>query len=391
MAGNDFLNNEESKKATTMKGRTMNPLTQFKKIPILPLLIAPALVIIAALTAVPAVATSPVEFGAWSAPINVGPPLNTQYNDTYPILTADGLTVYFTSDRPGGLGGDDLWVSRRESTDAPWGEPENLAILNSPFNDSLSVLITSGNIMYFHSDRPRGCGAGDLWMSRAKPGGDAWTAPVNMGCVVNTSFTEIAPAFYANDDLGLSTIYFGSNRPGGIGDFDLYQTTTTDEDLESAVWGPGVLVPELSSPARDTRTFVRRDGREVFITTNRTGGVGGLDIWVATREDSSDLWSTPVNPGRPLRRIHFIDLSMQRSAANAELFGRGGHVAIGRGERLYDQFFLCLVQIEGTRFFPESLGRGDSVRRRCMGRLPDGHREIAQCDVWAGRHYNPML
>jgi len=137
-------------------------------------------------------------------------------------------------------------------------------------------------------------------MSRATPGGDAWTAPVNMGCVVNTGFTEIAPAFYANDDLGLSTIYFGSNRPGGIGDFDIYQTTTTDEDLESAVWSPGVLVPELSSPGRDTRTFVRRDGREVFITSNRTGGVGGLDIWVATREDPSDLWSTPVNPGPPL-------------------------------------------------------------------------------------------
>jgi len=240
------------------------------------------------------------EFGAWSAPINVGPPLNTQYNDMYAILTADGLTVYFTSDRPGGLGGDDLWVSRRESTDAPWGEPENLAVLNSPFNDSLSVFNTSGNIMYFHSTRPGGsCGAGDLWTSRAKPGGDEWTAPVNMGCVVNTGSTEIAPAFYANDDLGLSTIYFGSNRPGSL-DYDIYEATTTDGDLESAVWGPGVLVPELSSPARDTRTFVRKDGREIFITTNRDFGVGGLDIWLATREDSSQLWSTPVNPGAPV-------------------------------------------------------------------------------------------
>jgi hypothetical protein len=240
------------------------------------------------------------EFGAWSAPFNVGPPLNTQYNDMYAILTADGLTVYFTSDRPGGLGGDDLWVSRRESTDASWGEPENLAVLNSPFNDSLSVFSTSGNIMYFHSTRPVGsCGVGDLWTSRAKPGGDAWTAPVNMGCVVNTGSTEIAPAFYANDDLGLSTIYFGSNRPGSL-DYDIYEATTTDGDLESAVWGPGALVPELSSPARDTRTFVRKDGREIFITTNRDFGVGGLDIWVATREDSSQLWSTPVNPGAPL-------------------------------------------------------------------------------------------
>jgi hypothetical protein len=171
---------------------------------------------------------------------------------------------------------------------------------NSPSNDSLAVFSTSGNIMYFHSDRPGGCGTGDLWTSRAKRGGDVWAAPVNMGCVVNTTSTEIAPAFYANDDQGLSTIYFGSNRPGGIGGFDVYETWTTDEDLESAVWGPGMLVPELSSPKRDTRTFVRRDGREVFITTDRDFGVGGLDIWVAAREDSSNFWSTPVNPGPPL-------------------------------------------------------------------------------------------
>ena len=240
------------------------------------------------------------EWGGWSEPINVGQPLNTQHNDMYAILTADGLTVYFTSDRPGGLGGDDLWVSRRENTDASWGDPENLVVLNSASNDSLSVFSTSGNIMYFHSDRPGGCGLGDLWTSRAKPGGDAWTAPVSMGCVVNTASTEIAPAFYANDDRGLSTIYFGSNRPGGIGGFDVYETWTTDGDLEGAAWGSGVLVPELSSPKRDTRTFVRRDGREVFITTDRDFGVGGLDIWVAAREDSSHLWSTPVNPGAPL-------------------------------------------------------------------------------------------
>ena len=239
------------------------------------------------------------DFGAWSVPINVGPPLNTPYNDMYAILTSDGLTIYFTSDRPGGLGGDDLWVSRRESTDEPFGEPENLVVLNSAANDSLSVFNTSGNIMYFHSTRPGGCGAGDLWTSRAKPGGDAWTPPVNMGCVVNTASNEIAPAFYANDDLGLSTIYFGSDRSGGIGDYDIYETTR-EEDLERAVWGPGVLVSELSSPARDTRTFVRKDGREIFITTNRTGGMGGIDIWIATREDSSDRWSTPVNPGAPL-------------------------------------------------------------------------------------------
>jgi hypothetical protein len=261
----------------------------------MPLLIALALVVV---RVTPAAAQ--IEFGPWSAPINVGPPLNTQYNDMYAILTSDGLTVYFTSDRPGGLGGNDLWVSRRGSTDTPWGEPENLAILNSQYDDSLPTLSTAENIMYFQSDRPGGCGAGDLWRSQRNPFSGEWSAPVNMGCVVNTAATETAPSFYANDDLRLATIYFGSNRPGGIGDFDIYETTSTDEDLESAVFGPGVLVPELSSPGRDTRTSVRRDGREIFITSNRIGGVGALDIWVATREDSSGRWSTPFNPGAPL-------------------------------------------------------------------------------------------
>jgi WD40-like Beta Propeller Repeat len=284
---------------TKKKGTTMNPLTQFKKSGILVVTLI-ALCYSAAASGTSESASEVREFGPWSAPINVGPPLNTQYNDMYAVLTADGLTVYFTSDRPGTVGGNDLWVSRRESTEAPWGEPENLAILNTTSDDSLPVLSTSENFMYFHSDRPGGCGAGDLWRSQRNPVSGEWTAPVNMGCVVNTTATETAPSFYANDDLGLTTIYFGSNRPGGIGDFDIYETTSTNEDLESAVFGPGVLVPELSSLGRDTRTFVRRDGREIFITSNRTGGVGGLDIWVATREDSSDRWSTPVNPGPPL-------------------------------------------------------------------------------------------
>ena len=236
----------------------------------------------------------------WSAPVNAGAPLNTQFNDMYAVLTKSQLTVYFTSDRPGGLGGDDLWVSRRDSIDSEWGTPENLTVLNTASADSLPMLSSSGNIMYFFSDRPGGCGSGDLWQSKRHPGTDTWSIPVNVGCVVNTGAMENAPAFYANDDVGVTTLYFGSNRPGGVGDFDVYQTTTTDEDLANATWSPGVLVPEISSLGRDTRTWVRSDGREIFITSDRAGGTGGLDIWLATRENTTDPWSTPVNLGAPL-------------------------------------------------------------------------------------------
>src|SRR5215207_6044715 len=68
--------------------------------------------------------------GDWSTPVNVGAPINTEYNDNYAVLSRDELTIYFTSDRPGSLGGDDLWVSRRESTDSPWSPPVNLTALN---------------------------------------------------------------------------------------------------------------------------------------------------------------------------------------------------------------------------------------------------------------------
>jgi len=61
-----------------------------------------------------------------------------------------------------------------------------------------------------------------------------------------------------------------------------------------------VLVPEFSSPGRDTRIFIRKDGLEVFITSDRTGGQGLIDIWTSTRETFADGWSTPVDLSSPV-------------------------------------------------------------------------------------------
>src|SRR4029077_5620952 len=75
-------------------------------------------------------------FGDWSAPVNVGAPINKIYNDNYSVLSKDELTMYFTSDRPGSLGGDDLWFATRESVDSPWQEPLNMgAPINTTFTD----------------------------------------------------------------------------------------------------------------------------------------------------------------------------------------------------------------------------------------------------------------
>jgi WD40 repeat protein len=240
-------------------------------------------------------------YGVWSSASDVGPPNTTEYNDMYAILSRDELTMYFTSDRPGGLGGDDLWFTTRASLDDPWETPTNLSALNTGAADSLAVLSSDEHVMFFHSTRPGGCGAGDIWMTRRQhKRSQEWSPPVNLGCVgsggtVNTVATEIAPAFFENPEDGQVTLFYGSNRPGSQV-FDVYASPVG----EDGYFGAGVLVPEFSSAGRDTRIFIRRDGLEAFITSDRVGGQGLIDIWTSTRDTLLDPWPTAIDVPSPV-------------------------------------------------------------------------------------------
>lgn len=228
-------------------------------------------------------------FGQWSTLVHVGSPINTPYNDTYAILSRDGLTMYLTSDRPGSVGGDDLWFATRESVDAPWGDPQNMSVLNTAAMDSLAVLSSDEHVMFFYSNRTDvdACGSGDIWMTRRRDRrSQGWEPPTNVGCVLNTTADETAPAFFENPQTGAVTLFYG-RKPGVLGDFDIYASAVG----EDGYFGEGALVQELSSPGRDTRISIRKDGLEAFITSDRAGG---LHIWRSTRETLADLWSTPV-------------------------------------------------------------------------------------------------
>ena len=236
-------------------------------------------------------------FGEWSPfAINVGPPVNTQYNDTYAFLSRDELTIYFTSDRPGGQGNDDLWFATRESVDSSWENVQNMgALINTAFNDSLPFLAPNEHVMYFHSDRVGGCGQGDIWMTRRQNKHSDWEQPSNLGCVLNTAAIEIAPALFEDPRTEQAWLFYGSNRPGGVGGLDVYASPLG----EDGPVGPGMLVREFSSPGRDTRIFIRKDGLETFITSDRAGSQG-IDIWVSTRDTLSDAWPAPIRLGSPV-------------------------------------------------------------------------------------------
>lgn len=230
---------------------------------------------------------------AWSEPVNLGPVVNSTAGDNNPTLSPDELSLYFASDRPGGLGGTDIWVARRASPGAPWDSPVHLgAPVSSPSADGAPVLSADGHLLFIHSNRPGGSGANDIWVARrADPNDDAaWEAPVNLGADVNTPDEEQAPAYVQSENGG--TLYF--NRGNQIvSQSDLYRAVVKHN---GETGGPATAVIELNDPtANDAGSTVRADGREILFFSARAGGFGGTDIWMSTRQTVNDPWSAPVN------------------------------------------------------------------------------------------------
>lgn len=231
----------------------------------------------------------------WSAPQNVGTVVNSPYVDRHPAISKDGLTLYITSNRPGGFGGDDIWVSHRAHSDDPWEMPQVLGSnVNTASTEYAPTLSRDQHWLLFISTRPGGFGGEDIWASyRQHKDGEDWQPARNLGPMINSTYDDGGPTLLEDDDGQIVTLYFASNRPGGLGDFDVWASTMNLDGTFTAA----VNVAELNSPGRDTRTAIAGDDREVILTSNRAGGVGGLDLWVATRATTAGTWSTPVNLG----------------------------------------------------------------------------------------------
>ncbi len=150
----------------------------------------------------------------WSAPTNLGAPINSSGDEFSPSLTDTEL--YFSSTRSGGLGGGDIYVAPFDG--AAFGVPVLAASLSSAANDFRPNVRRDGLEIFFDSNRAGGLGGLDIWTSTRASTWDPWSPPTNLGATVNSPVNDLRASLSWNG----RTMYFGSVRAGGEGSMDLY-------------------------------------------------------------------------------------------------------------------------------------------------------------------------
>jgi Tol biopolymer transport system component len=226
-----------------------------------------------------------------------------------------------------------MYVSQRASVNDPWGPPVNLGpTVNTAFDEGNPAFSRDGHFLFFQSKRPGGLGGIDIWVSRRNNTHDDfdWQPAVNLGPGVNSAADDNGPTYLQNDeaefenndegdreneDEGMPQLYFGSSRPGGPGPPDIYLSA----QMADGSFGPAVLVTELSSAQAENRPSIRRDGLEILFQSNRIGSVGLGDLWMSTRKSTLDAWTTPVNLGNTINTV-FVEQNAYLSSDSKTLF-----------------------------------------------------------------------
>jgi sugar lactone lactonase YvrE len=225
----------------------------------------------------------------WADPVSLSGEVNSQYFEEGPFLSADGLSLYFTDGmwvegadlghRPGSKNGD-IWVSTRESVHDGFGAPEPLSdVVNSESYDGWPKLSSDELTLVFDSARPGGSGLTDLWITDRTDHDSPWQEPKNLGSIINSEYHDVTPAL-SPDGL---TLLFASDRPGGVGGLDIWVASRDTVDGE---WAEPVPLDEnINSPFNEAIPSLSADGSTLYFGANTQDGVIGAewDIFQADR------------------------------------------------------------------------------------------------------------
>lgn len=252
------------------------------------------------------------------------PDVNSTAVDGCPIQSPGGLSLYMASNRPGGHGGLDIWVSTRPHWWAPWGAPKNLPEpINSAADDFCPTPVGLNGLFFVSRRVTEGvtCGMGDIYFAHRNLRG-GWSQPDHLACDPlgpNSALDEQGPS------AALDRLYFSRSSATVPGDLFVSQ-------FHKGKYGPAVPLVELNDPvANDIQPNVRWDGRELVFSSDRAGGFGGQDIWTSTRTRLHDPWSSPTNLGNAVNTALGESRPSLSLDARQLLFGRAGPAGTGEG------------------------------------------------------------
>ncbi len=208
--------------------------------------------------------------GVWGKPENIGSPLNSETHDAAVTISKDGSIIYIyrtSSD----LASGDIYFS--EFTNNAWSNPVKIdANINTPGGAETSISISpDGTTIYFSSNRPGGYGGKDLYRVTKMPD-DKWSRAMNLGPAINTQYDEDGPFIHPDGH----SFYFSSKSHENMGGFDIFKSSLREDGTLSAPVNVGY---PINSVRDDIFYFVTHDGKKAFYSSNRDGGKGQMDIY----------------------------------------------------------------------------------------------------------------
>jgi len=276
----------------------------------------------------------------FGVPRNLGTAVNSGNNDAWPCVFADDLHMLYSSDRPGGYGGYDLWMTTRPTRDDHWTTPVNLGpSVNSASGEVGASISRDGLELYFweyHAGpfRPEGFGGSDIWVARRSSLSDDFGPPENVGSSINGGSMDANPSISADG----CSLYFTSMRDGSA---DIWMSSRASR---GSAWQPAVKVNRVNNTsAHDGWTAISCDGLVLVFGSNRSG-FGDYDIWMSTRKDLLEEWSDPVNLGSV---VNTASLDLPTSIGISQLYFSSSRPGGIGGVDIWQTSILPLVDFNG--------------------------------------------
>jgi outer membrane protein OmpA-like peptidoglycan-associated protein len=294
---------------------------------------------------------------------------NKEYSVAHPSISLDGSKMYFVSDKPGGMGGTDIYVSKRKGDS--WEEPVNVGASVNTSGNEMFPYIVGDSTLYFSSDGLVGLGGMDVFYINLN---DSTAVARNMGYPLNTRYDDFGLICFPSQMAG----YFCSNRPGGKGDDDIYLFKLHPPD---SITIHGIVVDaDTNLPIPNAKVWTQNlDGQDVQVSTDNEGRFTLTTQWRevlelnSSKKDYTDGWQV-VKPSRRSSTMDGVEIKMKKYdfvAKGKVLFAENNLPAKGAIVKAIDENGIEAARVtvgaDGTYFLPLAQGQKYTIEAAMEG------------------------